>query len=295
MEQNTENIKKEIEELENQMSGVDFWNDKTKAQNIIKRISELRDELLGVNKYDKGNCVLSIMSGAGGDDAEDFSSMLLKMYLKYLEKKNFSYSLINENKNDLGGYRNVSIEVVGKSSYHLLKNESGVHRLVRISPFNSKSLRHTSFSLVEVIPELDKNDKEVVVSSDDLKIELSKAGGPGGQNVNKRETAVRIVHVPTNISVHVTSERSQEQNKEKALEMLKGKLFKKMEDDKKREKDGFSISKTVGIEWGNQIRSYVLHPYKMIKDHRTLVETSNVDAVLLNGELDKFIEAERDL
>lgn len=295
MEKNKENIEKEIEELENQMFKVDFWNNKTKAQNVIKRISELKDELLGVNKYDKGNCVLSIMSGAGGDDAEDFSSMLLKMYLKYIEKKNFSHSLINENKNDLGGYRNVSIEVVGKNAYHLLKNESGVHRLVRISPFNSKSLRHTSFSLVEVIPELDKNDKEVAVSSDDLKIELSKAGGPGGQNVNKRETAVRIVHVPTNISVHVTSERSQEQNKEKALEMLKGKLFKKMEDDKRREKDGFSISKTVDIEWGNQIRSYVTHPYKMIKDHRTLVETSNVDAVLLNGELDKFIEAERDL
>ena len=295
MDQNKEDIKKEIELLENEMFQVDFWNDKIKAQNTIKKISELKDQLIGVDKYDKGNCILSILSGAGGDDAEDFSAMLLKMYLKYLDKKNFSYSLIHENKNDLGGYRNVSIEIVGKRAYGELKNESGVHRLVRMSPFNSKSLRHTSFSLVEVIPELSKDDKEIILSPDDLRIELSKSGGPGGQNVNKRETAVRVVHLPTNISVSVSNERSQEQNKEKALEMIKGKLFKKQEEDKKREKDGFSISKTTEIEWGNQIRSYVLHPYKMIKDHRTLVETSNVDSVLEDGDLDNFIEAEKDL
>lgn len=295
MDQNKEVIKKEIEMLENEMLQADFWNDKIKAQNTIKRINELKDLLLGVNKYNKGNCILSILSGAGGDDAEDFSSMLLGMYTKYLDKKNFLYSVINENKNDFGGYRNISLEIKGKGAYGLLKNESGVHRLVRISPFNAKSLRHTSFSLVEVIPELPKEDKEIILHPDDLKIELSKSGGPGGQNVNKRETAVRIVHIPTNISVSVSNERSQEQNKEKAIEMIKGKLFKKIEEDKKREKDGFSISKTVEIEWGNQIRSYVLHPYKMIKDHRTLMETSKVDAVLQDGELDDFIEAEKDL
>jgi peptide chain release factor 2 len=290
-----EEIKKEIENLESKMFQADFWNDKIKAQNTIKKIAELKDRLSGVDKYDKGNCILTILSGAGGDDAEDFTSMLLKMYLKYLDKKYFSYSVINENKNDLGGYRNISLEIKGKRAYGLLKNESGVHRLVRISPFNAKSLRHTSFSLVEVIPELLKEDKEIVLHPEDLKIELSKSGGPGGQNVNKRETAVRIVHLPTNISASVSNERSQEQNKEKALEMIKGKLFKKAQEDKKREKDGFSISKTVEIEWGNQIRSYVLHPYKMIKDHRTGKETSNVDAVLERGELDDFIEAERDL
>jgi len=295
MDQNKEGIKKEIETLENEMLQVDFWNDKTKAQNTIKRINELKDLLLGVNKYDKGNCILSILSGAGGDDAEDFSAMLLGMYTKYLDKKNFLFSIVNENKNDFGGYRNISLEIKGKGAYGLLKNESGVHRLVRISPFNAKSLRHTSFSLVEVIPELSKEDKDIILQPDDLKIELSKSGGPGGQNVNKRETAVRIVHIPTNISVSVSNERSQEQNKEKAIEMIKGKLFKKREEDKKREKDGFSISKTVEIEWGNQIRSYVLHPYKMIKDHRTLMETSKVDAVLQDGELDDFIEAEKDL
>lgn len=295
MQKDTEEIKKEIEKLESEMTQGNFWDDKTKAQATIKKIAELKDELLGAEKYDKGNCILSILSGAGGDDAEDFSAMLLRMYIKYIERQGWKMNLIHENKNDVGGYRNISIEIIGKNSYGMLKNESGVHRLVRISPFNAKSLRHTSFSLVEVIPEFEKNSKVVELKPEDLKIELSKAGGPGGQNVNKRETAVRVVHLPTNLSVHVTSERSQEQNKEKALEMLKGKLFKKMEADKAREKEGYSVSKTTEIEWGSQIRSYVLHPYKMVKDHRTEVEIRDVDSVLLNGQIDEFIEAEKDL
>jgi len=290
-----EKIQKEIEKLEGDMASPDFWSDKVSAQATIKRITFLKDEILGGQKYDKGNCILSLLSGAGGDDAEDFSAMLLKMYMKYIESKNWSWSIIHENKNDNGGYRNLSIEVIGKNAYGTLKNESGVHRLVRISPFNANAKRHTSFSLVEVIPEFEKNDSAIEISPSDLRVELSKSGGPGGQNVNKRETAVRVVHLPTNLSVHVTSERSQEQNKEKALEMLKGKLFKKKEEDKKREKDGMSISKTTDIEWGSQIRSYVLHPYKMVKDHRTGVESGNVDAVLLDGAIDEFIEAEKDL
>jgi peptide chain release factor 2 len=295
MQKDTESIKKEIEKLEDEMSQGNFWDNKIKAQATIKKISQLKDELLGVNKYDKGNAILSILSGAGGDDAEDFSAMLLRMYMKYIESKNWNLTLIHENKNDESGYRNVSIEIIGKNAYGTLKNESGVHRLVRISPFNANAKRHTSFSMVEVIPEFEKNDKIIEIKPDDLKIELSKSGGPGGQNVNKRETAVRVVHLPTNLSVHVTSERSQEQNKEKAIEMLKGKLFKKMEEDKAKEKEGFSISKTTEIEWGSQIRSYVLHPYKMVKDHRTNVEVHDVDAVLLNGRIDDFIEAEKDL
>lgn len=295
MESNTDEIKKEIEKLEEQMSQGNFWDDKMNAQAVIRKIAELKNSLLGSKKYDKGNCILSVLSGAGGDDAEDFSAMLVRMYVKYFEKNAWSSRVIHENKNDLGGYRNISIEIIGKNSYGLLKNESGVHRLVRISPFNAKSLRHTSFSLVEVIPEFDKNDNEIEIPTDDLKIELSKSGGPGGQNVNKRETAVRVVHIPTNLSVHVTSERSQEQNKEKAIEMLKGKLYKKREEDQAREKDGFSVSKTTDIEWGSQIRSYVIHPYKMIKDHRTGVETHNIDSVLLDGQIDEFIEAEKDL
>lgn len=295
MDKDTQDIKKEIEELENQMLQGNFWEDKVNAQAVIRRISELKDELLGAKKYDKGNAILTILSGAGGDDAEDFSSILLRMYVKYFDKTGWSWSIIHENKNDLGGYRNISIEIIGKNAYGALKNESGVHRLVRISPFNSKSLRHTSFSLVEVIPELAKNDNAIEIPEDDLRVELSKSGGPGGQNVNKRETAVRVVHIPTNLSVHVTSERSQEQNKEKALEMLRGKLYKKREEDRIKEKEGFSISKTMDIEWGNQIRSYVLHPYKMIKDHRTGVEIRNVDDVLSDGLIDSFIEAEKDL
>jgi peptide chain release factor 2 len=295
MQKDTEEIKKEIEILETQMNQVNFWEDKTKAQGIIKKIAELKDELLGAEKYDNGNAILTILSGAGGDDAEDFSSMLLRMYMKYIEKKNWQVSLIHENKNDLGGYRNISVEVIGKGAYGTLKNESGVHRLVRISPFNAKSLRHTSFSLVEVIPKLSVNDTTIEIPPEDLKIEFSKSGGPGGQNVNKRETAVRLIHLPTNISVHVTTERSQEQNREKGMEILKGKLYKKREDDKIKEKAGLSTTKTTEIEWGSQIRSYVLHPYKMIKDHRTNVEVRDIDSVLEDGIIDEFIEAEKNL
>jgi len=295
MQKDTEEIKKEIEILENQMNQSDFWKDKNKAQDTIKRIALLKDEILGVEKYDKGNAVLSILSGAGGDDAEDFSAMLLRMYLKYIERRGWQVVLVHENKNELGGYRNISLEVIGKGAYGTLKNESGVHRLVRISPFNAKSLRHTSFSLVEVIPKLQINDTTIEIPPEDIRIEFSKSGGPGGQNVNKRETAVRIVHLPTNLSVHVTTERSQEQNRERGMEILKGKLYKKREEDKIKEKAGLSTTKTTEIEWGSQIRSYVLHPYKMIKDHRTDVEVRNIDSVLEDGMIDEFIEAEKNL
>jgi len=288
-------LKKEIEILEGEMAKGDFWQDKMKAQATIKRIAELKDEILGGEKYDKGNAILSILSGAGGDDAEDFSSMLLHMYLKYIENRGWQVTLLHENKNDLGGYRNISFEVAGKGAYGTLKNESGVHRLVRISPFNAKGLRHTSFSLVEVIPKLLKNDKVIEIPPEDLRIEFSKSGGPGGQNVNKRETAVRLIHLPTNFSVHVTTERSQEQNRERAMEILKGKLYKKREEDKIKEKAGLSSTKTTEIEWGSQIRSYVLHPYKMVKDHRTGIEVHDVDGVLENGMIDEFIVAEVNL
>lgn len=290
-----EEIKKDIKNLELEMNQVDFWNDKVKAQNTIKKIAELKDKLLGGEKYDKGNAILSILSGAGGDDAEDFSLMLLRMYMKYIEIKGWQISFLHENKNDVGGYRNISLEVIGKNAYGTLKNESGVHRLVRISPFNANSKRHTSFSLVEVVPKLDKDDSTIEIKSEDLKIEFSKSGGPGGQNVNKRETAVRIVHLPTNISAHVSTERSQEQNRDRAMELILGKLYKKREKDMIREKEGLSISKTMDIEWGSQIRSYVLHPYKMIKDHRTGAEIHDVDSVLEDGAIDELIKAEKNL
>lgn len=288
-----EEIGKKIEILEVEMSSADFWSDKDKAQATIKELQALKDELLGAGKYDKGSAVMTIFSGAGGDDAEDFSRILLEMYLKLFEKKGWRSSVIHKNENDHGGYRNITLEIEGKHVYGTLKNESGVHRLVRISPFNASQKRHTSFSMVEVIPKFEKAE-EIKIPPEDIKVELSKSSGPGGQNVNKRETAVRLVHLPTNLAVHVESERSQAQNKEKALRMLEAKLYKLLEDERQAKEKGMYISKTTQIEWGNQIRSYVLHPYKMVKDHRTDVEVRDVEKVL-DGNLDEFLEAEKGL
>ena len=170
-----------------------------------------------------------------------------------------------------------------------MKSESGVHRLVRTSPFNAKGLRHTSFALVEFIPKFEQiNFSDIAIPDEELKVEYSRAGGPGGQNVNKRETAVRVVHLPTNISAHSDNQRSQAQNKEKAIQILKGKIYAWREKEKKQKEQGLYVSKTMEIEWGNQIRSYVLHPYKMVKDHRTGVETAKVDEVL-DGDIERFL------
>jgi peptide chain release factor 2 len=310
MNDKTEDLGEEIEKLEKEMSSPDFWNDKDKAQSVLRELAELKDKKEGVNKYDKGNAIVTIISGAGGEDAEDFGAMLFSMYVKYAGKKGFKVFLIHENKNNSGGYRNVSFEVStpsaesgtspysrgrlgrGTGPYGMLKKESGVHRLVRISPFDAKKLRHTSFVLVEVLPKFSKlEEKDFLIPPADLKIEFSRSSGPGGQNVNKRETAVRIVHLPSGIAVHSSEERSQENNRERAMAILRAKIFKKAEEEKKSIEESMKLKNTE-IEWGNQIRSYVLHPYKMVKDHRTEVETSNVDAVL-DGDLDIFIDPER--
>lgn len=286
-------IQNKIKELELEMNSADFWNDKNHAQTVLKQISELKNELLGKNKYNSGDAMMTIYSGAGGDDAEDFSRILFEMYSKFFYKKGWLYKILDENESDFGGYRNITLEISGNDAYGELKGESGVHRLVRLSPFNAKNLRQTSFSMVEVSPKIG-NDSNFDLKDTDLKFEISKAGGPGGQNVNKRETAVKVIHVPTGISVRVTSERSQQQNKEKALEILKGKLYDYYEKEKEMKEKGLYISKSTSIEWGNQIRSYVFHPYKMIKDHRTNIETNNIDKVL-NGDLDEFIDAEKNI
>ncbi|HEY4498770.1 MAG TPA: PCRF domain-containing protein [Candidatus Paceibacterota bacterium] len=288
-----EDKKKKIEDIENAMGQADFWSDKEKAQKLIKEHQELKLELEGGGKYDRGDAVITIFSGAGGDDAEDFSGILVRMYQRYFEQKGWGVKILHENQNDHGGYRNITFEINGKGSYGTLKNESGVHRLVRISPFNASKKRHTSFSMVEVIPKFEKTS-ELDIPEDELEVAFARSSGPGGQNVNKRETAVRIVHIPTKLSVHVESERSQAANREKGIALLKGKLFKMREEERIAKEKGMYISKTTSVEWGNQIRSYVLHPYKMVKDHRTNVETAQVDDVL-NGDLDKFIEAEKNL
>ena len=280
-----EEIQNKISEIETAMNGGDFWSDKTKAQQMVRELGELKNALEGVGKYDKGNAVMTLFAGAGGDDSEDFVAMLLHMYMKFFEKKGWSISFLHENKNDNGGYRNVTALVEGSKVYGTLKNESGVHRLVRISPFNANAKRHTSFAMVEVIPEFKKSDTTIDIPETDLEISFAKSGGPGGQNVNKRETAVRMVHIPTGLSVHVTSERSQEQNREVALGMLKAKLFTRQEEERLAKEKGMYISKTTEITWGNQIRSYVLHPYKMVKDHRSGVEVHDVESVLERGNI----------
>jgi len=284
---------KRIAELEKLISEADFWNDKDRAQTTLKELTALKAEIAALANFEKGDAIITIFSGAGGDDAEDFSRMLLEMYMKYADRKNWGISFIHENKNEHNGYRNVTFEIEGKGAYGALKNESGVHRLVRISPFNADKKRHTSFSLVEVLPRFEKA-VDMPIPPEEIRIEFAKAGGPGGQNVNKRETAVRLIHIPTKISVHVSSERSQAQNREKAMEILRAKLYKMRQDEQLAKEKGMQISKTTDIEWGNQIRSYVLHPYKMVKDHRTEVETAQTDKVLA-GDIDIFIEAEKNL
>jgi len=287
-----EEIQKDIADAEAQMSAPDFWNDKEKAQETIQTYQDLKDELEGVGKYDKKDAVMTIFAGAGGDDAEDFARMLLEMYKKYIEAQGWDMVVTHENQNDQGGYRNVTIEISGKQVYGTLKNESGVHRLVRLSPFNAKSQRHTSFAMVEVIPKFGKPN-EIDIPEEELEVSFARSSGPGGQNVNKRETAVRMAHTPTGLSVHVESERTQERNRDKARELLEGKLYNLRERQRQAKETGLYVSKTTDIEWGNQIRSYVLHPYQMVKDHRTDVETGDTKGVLEDGDIQEFIDAEK--
>jgi len=255
---------------------------------IEKQLNDFEKLIFLNGEYDQGNALVSIFAGAGGVDAQDWAEMLLRMYLRFAEKRGWRTQIIDRSKGLEAGIKSVVFEVEGEYAYGFLKSEAGVHRLVRISPFDAEQMRHTSFALVEVLPELDEIE-EVDINPDDLKIDTFLASGHGGQNVQKNETAIRITHLPSKIAVSCQAERSQVQNKERALRILKSKLYQYAQAAQEEEKAKLR-GEFKSVSWGNQIRSYVLQPYHLVKDLRTGYETNEVDKIL-DGDLEQIIES----
>ena len=255
---------------------------------LQKRYSSLEFSVLFSGDLDKGNAIISIHAGTGGVDAQDWAQMLMRMYLRFCERHGFDVSIVDETPGNEAGIKSVTLEVMGRYAYGWLRSEGGVHRLVRISPFDAEKMRHTSFALVEVIPEIEES-KEIEIKEDDLKIEVMRAGGHGGQSVNTTDSAVRITHLPTGIAVKCQNERSQVQNRATAMKILKAKLLlayqQQAEIDLQKIKGEYRKA-----QWGNQARSYVLQPYRLVKDHRSGFETTDTEAVL-NGEIDQLVES----
>ena len=257
----------------------------TKMESIL---AEKEITILLSGQYDQGNALLAIHAGAGGTDSQDWAAMLERMYLRWAELKGYKTEILDRTAGEEAGLKSVTISVQGNLAYGYLRCEKGVHRLVRLSPFDAAHRRHTSFALVEVLPEIEDND-EIVIRPEDIEIEVYKSSGAGGQNVQKNMTAVRIIHIATGLVVTCQNERSQTQNRERALKVLRSRLFEIQQQERSEE-----VSELKGefkkVEWGSQIRSYVLHPYQMVKDHRSDYETGNTQAVL-DGHIDAFIEA----
>ena len=260
----------------------------TEIEALVSRLDDLELELAFSGEYDARNAILSIHAGAGGTESQDWAEMLLRMYLRWAERRGYKNEILVSSPGDVAGIKSVTIEISGDNAFGYLKSEHGVHRLVRLSPFDSDHGRHTSFALVEVMPEAEA-DVDLKIKAEDLKVDTFRSSGAGGQNVQKVSSAVRITHLPTGLVVTCQTERSQHQNKEIALRILEARLLK-LELAKRAEERAKIKGERIDAGWGSQIRSYILHPYKMVKDHRTDYQTSNTEAVL-NGELDGFITA----
>jgi peptide chain release factor 2 len=257
-------------------------------EKIASQLNEMEIRLVLSDEYDKRDAILTVHAGAGGTESQDWAEMLLRMYLRWAEQHKYKTEILDTSVGDEAGIKNATVEIRGDYAYGYLKSEHGVHRLVRLSPFDADHARHTSFVLTEVLPEAEE-EIDIKINPDDLKIDTFRSSGPGGQHMQKTSSAVRITHLPTGLVVTCQSQRSQRQNKESALKVLYARLLRLERDKREAEKVKLK-GERIEAGWGNQIRSYVLHPYKMVKDHRTNYETSDTTAVL-DGELDEFINA----